>query len=69
MSRGSKGAAGSIVAVDTGGTFLNVEGSRRLSNHWTIDVEVRSFLGVDDTDFLYSIRDDDHLLIALRRFF
>ena len=60
---------GGIVDVDTGGTFLNVEGSRRLSNYWTIDVEMRSFLGVDDTDFLYSIRDDDHLLIALRRFF
>ena len=55
--------------MDTGGTFLNVEGSRRLSNYWTIDVEARSFLGVDDTDLLYAIRDDDHLLIALRRFF
>ena len=60
---------GGIVDLGTGGTFLNLEGSRRLSNYWTVEVEARSFLGVDDTDLLYSIRDDDHLLIALRRYF
>lgn len=66
---GSQVLFGGIVDRDTGGTFLNLEGSRRLSNYWTLDVQVRAFVGVDDSDPFFGVRDDDHLLIGLRRFF
>ena len=34
-----------------------------------LDVQLRAFVGVDDADLLYSVRDDDYLMFGPRRFF
>jgi hypothetical protein len=66
---GSELLFGGIVDRSSGSTFLNLEASRRLTNNWTVDVQMRAFVGVAEGELFYDPRDDDHLLIALRRFF
>ena len=66
---GSELLFGGIVDRDNGSTFFNLEGSRRLSNNWTVDLQARVFVGLEPGDFLYDLRRDDHLLLAFRRFF
>lgn len=66
---GSQLLFGGIVDRGNGATFLNLEGSRRLSNNWTVEVQTRAFLGFGDADLFYELRQDHHLLLAFRRFF
>jgi len=66
---GSQLLFGGIVDRGNGATFLNLEGSRRLSNNWTVEVQTRAFLGFEDADLFYELRQDHHLLLAFRRFF
>lgn len=66
---GSELLFGGIVDRSSGSTFLNLEGSRRLSNNWTIDLQMRAFLGVDPGERFHDLRNDDHLMVAFRRFF
>ena len=66
---GSELLFGGIVDRSNGGRFLNVEGSRRLTNNWTVDLQVRAFMGFESGDFLYDLRRDDYMLVAFRRFF
>jgi hypothetical protein len=66
---GSQVLFGGIVDRTSGSAFVNLEGSRRLSNYWTIDVQARAFVGVEAGELFYDLRDDDHLMISLRRFF
>ena len=66
---GSELLFGGIVDRTSGATFLNLEGSRRLSNYWTVDLQMRAFFGAAPEDLFYDLRDDDHVMLALRRFF
>ena len=66
---GSELLFGGVVDRGNGATFLNVEGSRRLTNNWTVDLQVRAFVGFAPGDFLYDLRRDDYMLLAFRRFF
>ena len=66
---GSELLFGGIVDRGNGSAFLNLEGSRRLTNNWTVDLQIRAFVGLEPGDFLYDLRRDDHLLLAFRRFF
>lgn len=61
--------AGGIVDVQTGATFLSVEGSRRLSDEMKLSVEARAFVGIPQDDFLAGFRYDHHLQLELTRYF
>jgi len=60
---GSELLFGGIVDRGNGATFLNLEGSRRLSNSWTVDIQMRAFLGFEAADIFYDLRQDHHLLV------
>jgi len=45
--------------------FLFLEASRRLGDQWTLEIELRIFLDQPPTDFLFDLRDDDLLQLAL----
>jgi hypothetical protein len=66
---GSELLFGGIVDRGNGSAFLNLEGSRRLTNNWAVDLQMRAFVGQEPGDLLYDLRRDDHLLLAFRRFF
>ncbi len=54
--------AGAAVDRESGAAFALVEASRRFGSRWTLDVELRSFVGVPREDlFLYGIRNDDYV--------
>ncbi len=42
---------------------FTLEADRRLTDHWTIEGELRFTNGLTDKDPIYSIRRDDHLQI------
>ncbi|MCP8900597.1 hypothetical protein [Gilvimarinus xylanilyticus] len=61
--------ASASVDLDWGTRFLSVEASRRLSNYWSLEAEIRVFDHVPATDPLYTIRNDDYVQLELRRYF
>ena len=53
---------GAAIDRESGATFVNVEASRRVGDHSTLDLEFRGFLDVPADDlFLYGIRQDDYI--------
>lgn len=61
--------AGVIVDRETGAVFGSIEANRRLSDSWKLSLESRFFSGLEDTDPLFGLRDDDYLQIELIRYF
>lgn len=55
--------------LDTSSRLLNIEASRRLTDTLAINLEARFFLAVDQKDLLSFIRDDDYVMLTLKRFF
>ena len=54
--------AGAAIDRVTASTFVNVEASRRMSESWTLDVQLRAFQGVPPGDrFLFGIKNDHYL--------
>jgi len=60
---------GGTVDLDTGSLLLILEASRRIAEDWTMELEMRGFLGADQGEPLYSLRQDDHLRVAVSRYF
>jgi hypothetical protein len=60
---------GVIADRDGSGITWNLEASRRIGEHWTLDVEARAFSHTSSSDPLHTYRDDDYLQIALERHF
>ena len=59
-----------VVADRSGdGNFVSIEGSRRVSDGWTVSLEARAFIGVDSSDPLYGLRRDEYVGIKLTRYF
>jgi hypothetical protein len=54
---------------DGSGVTWNPEASRRVGEHWTLDVEARAFTQISSRDPWNGCRDDDYLQIALERRF
>jgi len=53
---------GAAIDRESGASFINVEASRRVGDHSTLDLEFRGFVHVPVDDlFLYGIRQDDYL--------
>jgi hypothetical protein len=66
---GTELLSGLVVDRETGASLINVEGSRRFGDHWRVSLEVRSFVGVPRSDFIYGVSVDDHLQLEVSRFF
>jgi len=60
---------GMIQDIDTDGRLLFVEASRRFGDHWTLDLELRTFMNQAPSDFLFAFRDDDLLQVTLNYYF
>lgn len=61
--------AGVLYDTDTRAVFGNIEASRRLSETWTLEVELRFTTNTDEEDNLYYLRSDNYLCISLKRYF
>lgn len=61
--------AGAIIDVDTGGSALVLESTRRIGDSWKLEVQLRAFVNADKNDPLYGFRNDDMLQIELFKYF
>ena len=61
--------AGVILDRTTDASLINVEASRRLSDHWKLSIEGRAFVGIPRADILSSFGNDDHVQLELAYFF
>ncbi|MEM8961328.1 MAG: hypothetical protein AAGD38_07625 [Acidobacteriota bacterium] len=60
---------GATVDLDSGATFVNLEGSRRLGDRYEIEIRLRAFVDAELTDLLADFEDDDYLQVTLKRYF
>ena len=60
---------GAIIDVDTGGSALVLEATRRIGDSWKIEVQIRAFVNAETGDPLYGFRNDDMLQIELFKYF
>ena len=61
--------AGAIKDLNNDSLTLNIEASRRLSNYWKIELEIRMFMSVDRNDPLFGFKDEDYFQIEIFRYF
>jgi hypothetical protein len=61
--------AGVIIDIDSDATVWFLEGSRRLGENWTLDLEVRAFNGIPPGDPLFGLHKDDYIQLTLARHF
>jgi hypothetical protein len=66
---GTELLAGVTIDRETGASFISVESSRRLTDHWKIDVELRAFVGFPEGDPFSWLQKDDYLQFALAWYF
>ncbi|MBL4908047.1 MAG: hypothetical protein JKX94_11390, partial [Sneathiella sp.] len=55
--------AGVLIDQHTLARSFTIEAKRRLTDHWTLEGELRITNGLTDKDPIYSVRRDDHLQI------
>ncbi|ABD80585.1 conserved hypothetical protein [Saccharophagus degradans 2-40] len=55
--------------VEYGNRFFSLEASRRLTDSWTLEAELRAFANADVRSPDYSFRNEDYIQLALRRYF
>lgn len=60
---------GAIVDRRRGDWLYTLEASRRLTDHWTVEVEARVFAGAARGELLWNLRRDDYLQIEFVRHF
>ncbi|NOY83312.1 MAG: hypothetical protein GXO96_00560 [Nitrospirae bacterium] len=60
---------GLIQDLDQTSKMISIEASRRLSDHWKIEIEGFAFIQQSKRDFLYALRDDDFLQMTLFYYF
>lgn len=56
---------GVIQDLDSAARMFSVQGSRRLSDHWKLDVEILLFTEQDPDELLFGLRDDDVVQLTL----
>ncbi|MEM9334082.1 MAG: hypothetical protein AAGA33_04470 [Pseudomonadota bacterium] len=61
--------AGFSYDTDTGETFYNVEGERRLGDDWFLELRLRLFSGSEPGDASFFVSRDDYLQLQIARFF
>ena len=57
--------AGTIVDLDTGAMLVSLEASRRLTDHWKLELEGRFFADIPRNDPLAAVANDDHITLRL----
>ncbi len=60
---------GLIQDLDQASKMISIEASRRITDHWKIEVEGFAFIQQSKKDFLYALRDDDFLQMTLFYYF
>jgi hypothetical protein len=58
-----------IIDLDTAGTIVSLEASRRLGSDWRLSVEARAFVGLAEDDPAYWFGKDDYVQVELAWFF
>lgn len=66
---GSELLVGGVRDRDNGGTFWNIEASRRLGNHYRLSIEAAIFSDIAPDDILFWLRNDDYLSVEVFRYF
>jgi len=61
--------AGGSVDAENQATTFRVEASRRIGEHWKLNLELQTFSNVGDKDPLFDLEDDDFVQIDLGYFF
>jgi hypothetical protein len=61
--------AGIVRDLDSEAALFNLEGSRRLGDRWTLEVEARIWSRVSPSDAQFFLRDDDYFQVTLSRYF
>jgi hypothetical protein len=61
--------AGGIVDLEYGTTLINLEASQRIGESWKVEIEGRFFTNVSDKEFLYVMREDSFLRLAINKYF
>jgi hypothetical protein len=56
---------GCVFDLDSSARLCNVEASRRLGDHWMIELEVRTFQELTEDDPLFSLHRDDYAQLGL----
>ena len=68
-AQSSQALIGMIIDRDNGGKFFNIEASRRLGNHWLLELQGRFLFDIADTDPAFSLHRDDYLELFLSYYF
>ncbi len=60
-----------VAVIDRGGSgsFVSIEGNRRVGDSWTVGLESRGFVGVQSSDPLYALRRDVYVGVTVTRYF
>jgi hypothetical protein len=66
---GTTALVGAIVDLNDGTTLLSVESEGRLSDSWSLTLEVLSVVFEDSANELADVADDDHVVLRLRKYF
>jgi hypothetical protein len=61
--------AGVIVNNETGSLFINVEGSRRLGQSFKLNLRIRGFSGLDESELFYGFRNDSYFQLDLEWYY
>jgi hypothetical protein len=65
----TEASIGFIQDIDSDGSVLSLESSRRISDHWKVTLDTYFVLNPSESDVLYSLRDDDNIQIELSYYF
>lgn len=66
---GTQLLAGVIVDREDGSTAASLEASRRLTDHWLLEIDARGFFNVAKDDVLKAAGNDDYIALRVKRFF
>ncbi|MCW8328713.1 hypothetical protein MD588_07815 [Photobacterium sp. SDRW27] len=61
--------AGWLQDLENPAKIFQIEASRRLSDQWKVELELRTFQDLPKSDPIYSLSDDDHLKLELAYYF
>lgn len=61
--------AGTVIDMDNSSTSALVEAQRRIGSNWSLELEARLFLEVDENDPTFFFKDDNALTVRMTRFF
>ena len=66
---GTELLAGVIGDAEGDATTLDLEASRRIGEHWKVELEARAWTGAERGDPMFAFRSDDYVQLTVSRFF